>query len=54
MSNVVCGITVNSKYGNIVGLTTSKEHAFLSIPYALPPVGDIRYEDEILSTSVLT
>jgi carboxylesterase type B len=52
--DVVCGITVSFKYGNIVGLTASKGHAFLIIPYALPPVGDIRYEGEILSTSVLT
>ena len=51
---VICNITVSTKYGNIVGLTTSKGHAFLGIPYALPPVGDLRYEDEILSTSVLT
>ena len=47
-------ITVSSKYGNKVGLTTSKGHVFLGIPYALPPVGDIRYGDDILSTSVLT
>jgi carboxylesterase type B len=52
--DVVCGITVSSKYGNIVGLTASKGHTFFGIAYALPPVGDIRYGDEILSTSVFT
>ena len=54
MPAVICNITVSTKYGNIVGLATSKGHTFLGIPYALPPVGDLRYEDEILSTSVLT
>ena len=53
MPAVVSGVTVSTKYGNIVGLTTSKGQAFLGIPYALPPVGDLRYENDILSTYVL-
>ena len=35
--------TVTTKYGKVEGLVTSLGRSFRSIPYAAPPVGDLRF-----------
>lgn len=33
---------VNTKYGKIAGITKNNVNAFLGVPYAEPPVNDLR------------
>lgn len=34
---------VNTKYGPIAGLQENGVNAFLGVPYAQPPIGNLRY-----------
>ncbi|XP_045194483.2 cAMP-regulated D2 protein-like [Mercenaria mercenaria] len=36
-------VVVQTKYGKIQGVQTSKSRAFLGVPYAAPPVGEMRW-----------
>lgn len=38
---------VQTSYGTVAGKQTSKVKAYLGIPYAQPPVGDLRWEDPL-------
>ncbi|KAG5513761.1 hypothetical protein PMAC_000799 [Pneumocystis sp. 'macacae'] len=40
-------ITVQSKFGTLTGTRSDITFLFLGIPYALPPVGDLRFEDPV-------
>ena len=36
-------VTVNTKYGSVTGLVFNKSTQFLGIPFATPPVGNLRW-----------
>ena len=36
-------VIVPTKYGNVRGLKTDYDFAFLGVPYAAPPIGNARY-----------
>ena len=53
----VCGsegdLTVQTNYGHVRGMTTERVpgkriHTFLGIPYASPPVKDLRFEVQLI------
>ncbi|EMR10180.1 hypothetical protein PNEG_01454 [Pneumocystis murina B123] len=39
--------TVNSAFGKVTGTRTDLTFTFLGIPYALPPVGNLRFDDPV-------
>lgn len=58
----VCGsegdLTVQTNYGHVRGMTTERVpgkriHTFLGIPYASPPVKDLRFEVQFILFKIL-
>lgn len=43
--SVVQNPTVNTTSGLVIGSTLSEAHGFFSVPYAAPPVGNLRFRD---------
>lgn len=39
-------ITVSTNYGDVLGYETNMARIFYGIPFAQPPLGDLRYADE--------
>jgi len=44
------GLVVHTRYGNVRGLATSTAHEWRGIPYAAPPVGDLRWHPPVAPT----
>ena len=41
------GVVIPTKYGDVRGVQTDNGYAFLGVPYAAPPVGDLRYNQSL-------
>ena len=43
VGGLVPNVTVQTKYGSLTGLAFNKSTQFLGIPFATPPVGNMRW-----------